>query len=348
MYTVDCMRASHQEKESWKKMVLKSMPKPAWLGDDAPQGDVVLSSRTRLMRNLQGHLFPNRAAEPELLQVMDLILDAARESQLDLEVYKGLTNAERDYLVGCRLVSPDFEWTLPGRAFLVDQDRSVGLMVNEEDHMRVQALSAGWSIDNCESAATTCTRALESCLTFAYSPRFGYLSASPFNCGMGRRLSAMLHLIGMAHQRRLPSVIKALAAKGIAVRGLFGESSRAVGAYVQVSVISGSKSEFRGACEYLMSEERAARREVGREVLSERADQAKQFVLSSPTVGLADALRVLAWVRWAVSDEIVGFRFSPRDADAALAALEHRIPAVGEPPGRQTADLLRAMLAAGN
>ena len=329
-------------------MVLSSMPKPAWLGEDAPHGDVVLSSRTRLMRNLQGHRFPNRADEAELLQVMHSILDACRDSQLNLEVYKGLTNAERDYLVGCRLVSPDFEWTLPGRAFLVDQDRSIGLMVNEEDHLRIQALSAGWSIENCDTFATACTNSLERSLTFAYSPRFGYLSASPFNSGMGRRLSAMLHLIGMAHQRRLPSVIKALAAKGIAVRGLFGESSRAVGAYVQVSVISGSKSEFRGACEYLITEERQARREVGRDVLRERADQAKQFVQSSPTVGLADALRVLAWVRWAASDAIEGFRFSPREADAALAALEHRLPAAGEPAGRQTADQLRAMLEAGN
>jgi len=338
------MQASGQEKESWKRMVLQSLPKPAWLSEDAPQGDVVLSSRTRLMRNLRGHRFPNKADQNELIEVMNSILDAARESQPYLEIFKGLTNAERDHLVGCRLVSPDFEWTLPGRAFLVDADRSIGLMVNEEDHLRIQALSAGWSIENCEAAATACLNALESCLTFAFSPDFGYLSGSPFNCGLGRRQSSMLHLIGLAHQRRLPSVIKALAAKGIAVRGLFGESSRAIGAYVQVSVVAGSRSEFCGACEYLLVEERAARKAVGRDTLLERAQQAKNFVLGCPTISLADALRVLAWVRWAASDGIEGFNFSPREADAALASLEHRVPAAGEPSGRQTADSLRQML----
>lgn len=340
------MRVHQQETESWKKMVLQSMPKPAWLSEDAPHGDVVLSSRTRLMRNIQGYRFPNKADEKELVVVMKAILDAAREAQPTLEVFKGLTNAERDYLVGCRLVSPDFEWTLPGRAFLVDRNRSMGLMVNEEDHLRVQALSAGWSIENCQTAAGACLNSLESCIRFAYSPKFGYLSASPFNCGAGRRQSAMFHLIGLAHQRRLPSVIKALGAKGIAVRGLFGESSRAIGAYVQVSVIGGSQSEFSGACEYLLQEERAARRSVGRDTLRDRAHQAQNFVLGCPTISLADALRVLAWIRWAASDEIEGFNLSPRSVDAALASLEHRIPAPGETAGRQTADALRQMLGA--
>ena len=338
------MRPAPDGTESWKKMVLQSMRKPAWLSEDAPHGDIVLSSRTRLMRNLRGHRFPNKADETELMQVMHSILGAAREAQPALEVFKGLTTAERDYLVGCRLVSPDFEWTLPGRAFLVDGDRSIGLMVNEEDHLRIQALSAGWSILNCEASAAACLDAMEARLAFAYSPDFGYLSASPFNCGFGRRQSAMFHLIGLAHQRRLPSVIKALAVKGIAVRGLFGEASRAIGAFAQISVIGGSQSEFMGACEYLISEERGARRTVGRDTLREKAAQAFDFVLGSPTVSLADALRVLAWSRWAASDGIEGFNLSPRDADATLATLELRTPSAGEASGRQRADALRSML----
>jgi protein arginine kinase len=327
-------------------MVLQSMRKPAWLSEDAPHGDVVLSSRTRLMRNLKGHRFPNAADEPELMQVMNSILDSAREAHPSLEVFKGLTNAERDYLVGCRLVSLDFEWTLPGRALLVDPERSISLMVNEEDHLRIQALSAGWSILNCEAAAAAFLDSLEARLNFAYSPDFGYLSASPFNCGAGRRQSSMFHLIGLAHQRRLPSVIKALGVKGIAVRGLFGESSRAVGAFVQVSVIGGTQTEFSGACEYLLNEERAARRAVGRETLLERAQQAQEFAIGCPTISLADALRVLAWLRWAACDRIEGFRLSPRDVDATLATLELRVPSAGEASGRQRADSLRTMLQA--
>ena len=135
-----------RDPESWKRMVLGSSPRPAWLYDDAPHVDVVLSSRTRVMRNLVGYRFPNRADTPELQEVMRRVIDAARDAGLDLEAYKGLTNAERDHLVAGRLVSPDFEWTLPGRALLVDRGRALSVMVNEEDHLRIQALSAGWSI----------------------------------------------------------------------------------------------------------------------------------------------------------------------------------------------------------
>lgn len=325
-------------------MVLRAMPKPAWLGDDAPHVDVVLSSRTRVMRNVVGHRFPNRADTPELGAIMRKVLDAARDANLALETFKALTNAERDHLVACRLVSPDFEWTLAGRALLVDADRSVSIMVNEEDHLRVQALSAGWSIDASDRLARACVDALEARLPFAFSPEFGYLSASPFNCGSGRRRSAMFHLIGLAQSKRLPSVIRALGVEGIVVRGLFGEASRAIGAFVQVSVTEASKTEFLGACEYLIREERAARSAVERETLRAKAEQARDFGISSQRLSLADALRILAWVRWGASAEIEGFPTSPRLADETLTALEIRGPEGEEAVARRRADAVRKLI----
>jgi len=340
------MRGSGGDSEAWKRMVLKSMPKPAWLSEDAPHGDVVLSSRSRALRNLHGHRFPHRADTRELQEIMGKILDVSRASSLQLEVFKGLTNAERDYLVGCRLVSPDFEWTLPGRALLVSADRSLSLMINEEDHLRVQAISAGWSIDAAERLCRTCVETLGASLSFAYSPDFGYLAASPANLGEGRRQSAMFHLIGLAHRKRLPDVMKALAAEGISVRGLFGESSRAIGAFAQVSVIQGAKSAFVGACEYLIREERAARSSITLDDLMERAIQAKDFAASSRTVGLADALRVLAWVRWAAAAGVAGFDRRYREIDAALTTLEIRTTLEETAAARQRADFLRSILGA--
>lgn len=326
-------------------MVLRSMPKPAWLSEDAPQVDVVLSSRTRLMRNLQGHCFPNKAESQELQEVMRKILRAERDAQLGFEAYKALTNAERDYLVGCRLVSPDFEWTLPGRALLIDEHRAMSLMINEEDHLRIQALSAGWSVPASDALATACLDALEARLSFAWSPTFGFLSASPFNSGVGRRQSAMFHLIGLAQARRLPSVLKALSSRKIVVRGLFGEASRAIGAFVQVSVLGGTREDFVGACDYLINEERDARRVVDRDALHEKASRARDFVLSSRTVTLADALRVLAWVRWASSAGVPGFDFSARAVDSALTTLEIRSTVVEEDAARERSDSLKAILA---
>jgi protein arginine kinase len=318
------MRSAPREAESWKRMVLRSMPLPAWLSKDAPYVDVVLSSRARVMRNLRGYRFPHVASHVELQRAMKTVLDAASDSDLHLEVLRHISPAERDYLVGSRLASPDFDAHRHGRALLLDEARSLSVMINEEDHLRVQALTAGWSIESAHVLAQRCVSTLESRIDFAWSPKFGYLSASPFNAGEGRRLSCMLHLIGLAQTKRLPQMLKALTVQGITARGLFGEASRAIGAYVQVSVLSARRSEFVGACEYLMKEEREARNAIGRDELESKANRARDFAITSRTISLADALRVLAWVRWAAFAGIPDFDYEPRTADGILTNLELR------------------------
>lgn len=274
------------------------------------------------MRNLQGRCFPWRAEPDESVQTMLSILQAAKEEAPDLVAYRALTQAERDHYVGCRLVSPDFAWHLPGRALLIDRDQRIGAMVNEEDHVRVQALAPGWSVPASREAAEETLNRLGRRLEWAWSPRFGYLAASPTNLGEGRRHSAMFHLIGLAHAKRLPDVLKALSTEGIVVRGLFGESSRAIGAFVQVSVQTRPTAEFIGACDYLLKAEREARTEISPPALGERARGARDFALSHRDLSLADALRALGWIRWASAAGIVDFPPSVREVDAALTRLE--------------------------
>jgi protein arginine kinase len=219
-------------------------------------------------------------------------------------------------------------------------------MINEEDHLRVQALSAGLSLETAEQAAMHAVTALSYQLEFATSPDYGYLSASYINVGHGRRLSAMFHLIGLAQSRRLHSVINALSLRKIVVRGLFGESSRAIGAFAQVSTTRQNHAEFAGACDYLLTEERLARTAVGRVRLQEKANQAREFVLSSPVLSLADSLRTLAWLRWAAASEIPGFHTKPRDVDMALAVLESRNSTAPQQQARQRAQFLRQVIEA--
>lgn len=298
------------------------------------------------MRNLVGHKFPHRADRKELEEILKSILTAVKEAGLELEALRGLSPVERDHLVACRLISHNFEVNEPGRAILIDHDRSISLMVNEEDHLRLQGLTAGWSIGAAESLASSVLKKLEKNLSFAHSPNYGFLAASPYNAGQGRRLSSMFHLIGLAQSKRLPGVLRALAQQGLAARGLFGEASRAVGAFVQVSVTTGSVVEFMGACEYLMKEERDARNSIGRDALEEKAKQALEFAVVSPTITLADALRVLAWARWAASAELGGFDFSSRDVDTLLTTLEIK-PGTTEPKAAQRrASFLREALGA--
>jgi len=336
------MHEALNEAEAWKRMVLRAMPLPAWLSLDAPQADVVLSTRVRIMRNLRGHRFTHAASPHELVQISREILSVAEK--LGLEAFRQISNAEREYLVACRLASPHFEWTAPGRALLVNAERSLSLMIHEEDHLRLQAVTAGWSPGTANSLAKACLNALQDKLEFAFSPHFGYLSASPFNSGRGRRLSAMFHLIGLAQAKRLPSVLNALGERGIAARGLFGEASRAVGAYVQVSVIGGSRHDFTGACEYLLREERDSRHETGRAMLQDKALRVRDFAADAKSLSLSDALRVLAWIRWASLYGIAGFPATPRVADRLLTLFEPTIVRDPEKIGVERAELIRGVL----
>lgn len=318
------------------------MPPPAWLSEDAPDGDIVLSTRTRIMRNLKGHRFTHIADRAELLDISRQILDASR--RLDLEAFKLISHQERDYLVAARLASPHLEWHKPGRALLLDRPRHLSLMVHEEDHLRIQALTAGWTPDNSRQIAESALKQLEQQLQFAFNPRFGFLAASPFNTGRGRRLSAMFHLIGLAQVKRLPGVLRALGERGIAARGLFGEASRAIGAFVQVSVIGGSRQDFSGACEYLLFEERAARSEIGRTALSDKALQVAEYALETEGFSLSDALRVVAWIRWASQYGIEGFPRSPRAADIAITMLQINEHEEDEQAHQERARLIRDLL----
>lgn len=338
------MTQTASDAEAWKRLVLRSMPAPSWLNRDAPHGDVVLSTRSRILRNLQGHLFPNRADSEELQTILKNVIGAVRDSGMDFSIHRHISNAEREYLVGCRLASPDFEWSKPGRALMLNEHRSLSVMVNEEDHLRIQALTAGWSADTALTLSAACVKELGKGLDFAFSPAFGYLAASPYNAGRGQRLSAMFHLIGLAHGKRLPAVLRALAQQGIVARGLFGESSRAVGAFVQVSIVSGSRTEFVGACEYLMREERSARASIPRPMLIQRAMQVREFALSSRTLSLADSLRVFGWTRWAALAEIEGFALHPREVDAQLTHLELHASGDDDKGARLRAEYVRSVL----
>jgi protein arginine kinase len=316
------MSETHASSEAWKKMVLRSMPAPAWLEGEAPDSDVVISSRMRCARNLVGHRFPHHCNDIELEMVLKKILEAIQHPRLQLNVQHKLTAAERDYLLGNRLISVDFLPNDPGRALLTDDNRLVSIMVNEEDHLRIQALSSGWSITTAQAAVDHTIGCLEQSLDFMWDERLGHLTASPSNTGTAMRRSALFHLIALAHTKRLMSVLKALGTWGLTARGMFGESSRAVGAFFQVSTTHQGMHEFVGAAEYLIEEERKARNQVSVQELTDKAENARLFVHQTQEISLSDALRVLAWTRWASAIGIKGFPRSQRTVDEWISTME--------------------------
>lgn len=325
-------------------MVLRSMPPPAWLEADAPEGDVVISSRFRAARNLVGHPFPHRATNESLREIQNQITAAADRAPLPLGAMRNLSEAERDYLLGSRLISADFPHRDPGRTVLLDQDRVVSIMVNEEDHLRLQALTAGWSFWSAEETGRQVLAHLESELDFMAHPQFGPLTASPTNLGGGQRRSALFHLIGLAHTKRLKRMIKSLGHLDITCRGLFGETSLAVGAFVQISSTTGTVADFRGACTQVIREERMARRDVRRDELTDKARQASDYAIASKEISMRDALLVLGWVRWAASVEIPGFQAPPRTVDLWSSTMEVYGTQDPQVAARQRAEFLRKRL----
>ncbi len=303
-------------------MVLRSMQPPAWLNEDAPDNDVVISSRCRFARNLWGHRFPNHALAEELKEINFKVKEAA--TGLGLETFKRLSQAEREYMIGCRLMSPDFEGEGSNCSLMLNKSRSVSIMVNEEDHLRIQALTAGWSIQSAHQEAESILKTLGGRLRWASCPEWGFLAASPFNAGEGIRLSAMFHLVGLAHTKRLNEVLGALTGSGLVTRGLFGESSRAIGAFFQVSSIRSNLPRFMGACDYLMREERLARASVATDQLRKTLREAIHFGVVSKELAQVDALRILAWVRWGIAMGLEEIDVDLREVDAILSTLELR------------------------
>jgi protein arginine kinase len=276
---------------------------------------------------------------------LDAALKAAEEQGEGFwTVYRGLAAAERDALVADRLISPEFDVSGAHRAVLVDSGRRLSVMINEEDHFRFQALTSGWSADSAHRSVNEIVSSWTDVMSFAWSPRFGFLSASPFNSGSGVRISAMFHLIGLAHTKKLKSVLKAMQHQTIVVRGLFGENSRAVGAMVQLSVTGDEIEAIRGAGSFLIEEERAARGSVDPGVVSAIAAEARDFAIGSRSLSLSDSLRVLAWVRWAADLSCPGFPSEPRAIDARLRRMGVFDSASEADSGRLRAQALRELL----
>ena len=308
--------------------------------------DVAISTRARAMRNLAGRKFPHLCTTPELLEIMQEITRAIHKMDPSTEVYKSMTLRERESLVAKRLVSTNYHWTLPGRAVTISKDESLSVMINEEDHLRVQTLGVGFCSDKMARELSTFLHEISESLSFAFKKEFGYLASSLFNTGRGTRHSVMLHLVALGYDNKLPEILQALVDDGITIRGLYGEGSRPIGAYAQVSTTSASLAKFVGTCEYLIERERKARRELGDTVLEEKAKQALLFLNSSPRISLLDSFRVIGSLRWAATVGLDGYPGDVHLVDRALATINMMSIESEEHADGKRADGLRKLLLA--
>lgn len=214
-----------------------------WLEASGPQSHIVLSTRIRLARNLVGSPFPQRATEADRARIAESVIAAMRQTRAMREAVvfelDGLEPVDRQLLHERHLVSKELAG-LEGpssarRASALVLEGDTGVMVNEEDHLRLQTLRSGCALEDAYSAIEALDNELGRRLAFAFHREFGYLTACPTNAGTGLRASVLIHLPGLVLTKEMAKVLHGLSQVGLTARGLYGEGSEIVGNFFQLS-----------------------------------------------------------------------------------------------------------------
>ncbi len=206
---------------------------------EGPHNKIVLSSRVRLARNLKGMAFPGWAKKAERIKALDQIRPAVESlpqmSDAFSESMDNLTVLDKNILVERHLISREHAAKNAGSGLVLNREESLCVMINEEDHLRMQALRPGLQLKQAWHAIDQIDSKLEKKLGYAFTGELGYLTACPTNLGTGIRVSAMLHLPGLVLAEQINQIIQAVNKLGLAVRGLYGEGTEALGNVFQVS-----------------------------------------------------------------------------------------------------------------
>jgi protein arginine kinase len=308
MHEVKAVPAGN-EFDAWFDIVLKQNARPHWLTSDGAESDVILSTRARVMRNLDGLPFPHRCNLAQLDEVQRLVRNAATP----LIERRLVPDVERAILAGSRLVSVDFPWGARGRSVFVDPQRAVALMANEEDHLRIQAVLAGLDVEGASALANHVEAALGERLNFSWQANNGYLAASAPNAGTGARLGVMAH-VPASRLIGLPDW-----GPEIEVRGFMGEVTTGLGAYLQVSSVSLGPRELAEVLEHLIEYERNRRGELDPRLLESKVQESQDRLSSREGTNLWDAVSCLSWLR--LGSVFGKIERTPRELDTLLALL---------------------------
>ncbi len=210
-----------------------------WMEGSGPETEIVISSRVRAARNIRGHSFPCLASEEGTKAVLEIIGVASSEkpdfSDFIYTPMNDLSAIEKQALVEKHLISPFLAEESKNGALMLRGDEAVGIMINEEDHLRIQTILPGLQLEEAWQETGRYDDVLESELDYAFDDRYGYLTACPTNLGTGLRVSVMLHLPALIMTRQINRFLGALSQVGLTIRGLYGEGTEIIGNLVQVS-----------------------------------------------------------------------------------------------------------------
>jgi protein arginine kinase len=292
---------------------------PSWVKAEGEASDVAISSRIRLARNIKGLPFPSYANETQSNSINGEINRVIKEKPplepLAMINIEELSPNDRLILVEKHLCSPQFIDRPQYRMLLVNQEQSISIMVNEEDHLRIQAITPGFSLEGALTLANQMDDYLEENLDLCFDENYGYLTACPTNAGTGLRASVMLHLPGLAMVDQVKKVLTALTHIGISIRGLYGEGTESIGDLYQVSnsVTLGRSetdlsSNLKSVCRQVIERERTVRESLLKDSkvqLEDRVCRSYGILTQARMLSSQEGLKLLSDVKLGVELGII-------------------------------------------
>ena len=210
-----------------------------WLKGTGPKSNIVISTRIRLARNINGFPFFNWAKPKDKEKVLELVKTAIEKSKFLKKALflsmKDLSELDRQFLVERHLMSPEHVIDPEYKGVAIEDKEIASVMVNEEDHIRIQILQSGFNIIEAWRMSDEIDTDLGKKIPYAFSARWGYLTACPTNTGTGLRASVMLHLPALVMTNQIGKVFQAISKLGLTIRGFYGEGTEAIGNFFQVS-----------------------------------------------------------------------------------------------------------------
>ncbi|MDD4517570.1 MAG: protein arginine kinase [Limnochordia bacterium] len=290
-----------------------------WMRGKGPANDIVLASRIRLARNIDGIPFPMVASDDELKRVEQLVKPVAEDGeglgQCRFVALSEISPLQRQLLVERHLISPNHAENVKHKAVCLREDEAVSIMVNEEDHLRLQVIFPGLQLRAAWELCDDIDDHYESRLEYAFSDRVGYLTCCPTNVGTGMRASVMLHLPALGISNQSQGVLSAISQFGVAVRGLYGEGTQSSGNIYQISnrVTLGVTEEeiiqhLENITKQVIEQERSAREQLLKDAklqLEDRVYRSLGILANARLINTTEALELLSDVRLGIDLKLV-------------------------------------------
>ena len=287
-----------------------------WLRGSGPESDTVISTRIRLARNLADFPFIRRCTEQDRVAIEKNVREGIDRvgpwsGKLMYVNVASLNTVDRQFLVERQLISRELSDSEGARGVAIDTDETFSVMINEEDHLRLQVMHSGLDLKAAWDQINEIDNLLEERINYAFHEQLGYLTACPTNVGTGMRVSVMLHLPALVITRQIDKVFRSLQKISLAVRGLYGEGSQAMGDFYQISnqiTLGRSEETLLGqvgdVVPVLIDYERRAREFLIKESqkdLHDRVSRAYGILCTAQTISSEETMHLLSSVRMGIN-----------------------------------------------